>query len=127
MAPAFRQGGYGAGLRAGVERIIGRIADARGVDLEGVPRVAARRPRSGFPVSPLVIGLIVLFMIIRSLFGGGGPRGRSRRFGRTYWGGPVGWSGWNSGIGSFGGGGFGGGFGGFGGGRSGGGGGGAGW
>lgn len=130
MTPAFRRGDYGAGLLAGVERIAGRIADARGVELEGVQPVRVR-PRGGFPLSPVVIGLIVLFIVIRSLTGGGrGGRGGFRRS-RTYWGGPFGWSGWNSGIGSFGGGfgggGFGGGFGGFGGGRSGGGGGGAGW
>lgn len=125
MVPAFRRNDYGGGLRAGVERIIGRIAEGRGVKLDGVEPV--RKPRSDSGRSG---GLIVLFIIIaivmllRSGGGGGGFVGR-----RRYWGG-GGWSGWSSGIGSFGGGGgggFGGGFGGFGGGGSGGGGGGGSW
>jgi len=140
MVPAFRRGEYGAGLLAGVERLVGRIADGRGVTLEGVRPVRAERRAPGGIRPGVIIGLIILFLILRMISGGGG-RGRRRRgrFGR----GPIiwgrgGWSRWNSGIGPFGGGGFGGGFGGFGGGggggfggfgggRSGGGGGGAGW
>jgi len=131
MAPAFRTGRYGEGLRAGVARIAGRIADGRGITLEGVEAVRpARRGRNATPASLIIVGIIVLFVIVQMLNGGGGPGG-FRRSRRTWGMGP--WSGWNSGIGSFGGGGgfggggFGGGFGGFGGGRSGGGGGGAGW
>ena len=130
MAPRFRAGQYGAGLLAGTERIVGRIAQARGVTLEGVrvPQQAVRQPSGGtpMPLSFIVIGFIIILVISRI---GGGPGRRSR-----YWGG-RGWSGWSSGVGPFGGGGgwsgggggFGGGFGGFGGGRSGGGGGGASW
>lgn len=135
MTPEFRNGRYGAGLLAGTERIIGRIAQGRNVTLDGVraPRVFERSP-DGMPIPIWVIILIfIAIMIIGRL--SGGPR-RQRR----YWGGP--WSGWSSGVGPFGGGwgggfggggggfssgGSGGGFGGFGGGRSGGGGGGAGW
>ncbi|OLC81282.1 MAG: hypothetical protein AUH72_09905, partial [Acidobacteria bacterium 13_1_40CM_4_65_8] len=135
MAPQFREGRYGAGLLAGVERIVGRIAQGRGVTLEGV-RVPATANRSrdggGTPISFGVI-LFVFFLILIVSRIGGGPGGRRRRF----WGGGP-WSGWSSGVGPFGGGwggggfsggggGFGGGFGGFGGGRSGGGGGGASW
>jgi len=131
MAPEFRAGRYGAGLLAGSERIIGRIAQGRGVTLEGVrvPRTAS--PRDGGPsidMGTLFFWLFIAFLIISRLGGGGGRRG-----GR-FWGGGGGWS---SGVGPFGGGfgggcfggvgGFGGGFGGFGGGRSGGGGGGASW
>jgi uncharacterized protein len=123
MAPAFRSGDYGAGLLAGVTRIIGRIAQARNVSLPDVPTPApARHSASGrFPVW-LVILVIIIVAAANS--GRGGPRGSRRG-----WGG-GGWSGWSSGVGSFGGGGgggFGGGFGGFGGGGSGGGGGGASW
>ena len=134
MSPAFREERYGEGLRAGVARIVGRIAEARGVSIEGVEAVRpARRARGGTPGALFVVGIIVLFVLLQLMNGGGrGPGGRFGRSRRTVWGaGP--WSGWNSGIGSFGGGGgfggggFGGGFGGFGGGRSGGGGGGAGW
>ena len=44
-------GSYGAGLRAGTERIIGRIAQGRGVTLEGV-RVPRERPRPPAAADP---------------------------------------------------------------------------
>jgi uncharacterized protein len=129
MTPEFRNGRYGAGLLAGTERIIGRIAQGRNITLDGVrvPRETLR-PRSGAPL-PISIPFLIFIaiLIISRLGGGGGPR-------RRFWGGMGGWS---SGIGPFGGGwgggggggggGFGGGFGGFGGGSSGGGGGGSSW
>ena len=128
MTPHFARGDYGAGLQAGTTRIIGRIAQGRGVTLTGVPMPAPERS-SRVPLSPwIIVAIIILFILMNS---GGGRRSRMRR-GRSHWGGGS-WSGWNSGVGPFGGGGriggggFGGGFGGFGGGRSGGGGGGAGW
>jgi uncharacterized protein len=129
MTPEFRNGRYGAGLLAGTERIIGRIAQGRNITLEGVriPREPLRqRGGTGLPVSiPFLIFIAIL--IISRLGGGGGPR-------RRFWGGMGGWSsgvgpfggGWGGGGGG-GGGGFGGGFGGFGGGSSGGGGGGSSW
>ena len=126
MTPSFRNGRYGEGLRAGAERIIGRIAQGRGVTLEGVraPRQASRQ-RGGTLPAWLPIGIFIVILIISRL-GGGGAR-RSGFWGRG--------GGWSSGIGPFGGGfgggggggGFGGGFGGFGGGSSGGGGGGSSW
>jgi uncharacterized protein len=132
MTPLFRQGHFGDGLRVGAERLIGRIAQRRGVTLDGVPVPAESRARGGG--TPLGFGVILLvfFAILIISRIGGGP-GRRRR----YWGGGP-WSGWSSGVGPFGGwggggfgggfggggggGGFGGGFGGFGGGSSGGGG-----
>lgn len=130
MASEFRTERYGAGLRAGVERIIGRIAQGRNVTLEGVraPRTVTR-PGRGSPAPFSLLILIFVIVLIVSRIGGG----RGRRRSRVWGGGP--WSGWSSGVGPFGGGrggwggggGFGGGFGGFGGGRSGGGGGGASW
>ncbi len=130
MAPYFARGEYGPGVLAGATRFIGRIAQGRGVTLNGVPMPApASAPAPQIRFSPwLVLAIIIIFMLMNS---GGGRRARMRR-GRSHWGG-GGWSGWNSGVGPFGGGGgiggggFGGGFGGFGGGRSGGGGGGASW
>jgi uncharacterized protein len=136
MAPRFRNTDYGGGLQAGVQRIIGRIAQGRGVTLQDAPadtRPARRRTSGG----GAVFWLFIAFIVLRALVGG--IRRNSRR-GPLGWGGP-GWGGWSSGVGpfigrrgGFGGGGFGGGFGGggggfggFGGGRSGGGGGGAGW
>ena len=132
MVPEFRNGRYGAGLAAGVGRIVQRIAQERHVSLQNVQLPAPRpSPADGFPWG-LLIFIIVIILLGRISRGPG--RGLRR------WGG-GGWSGWSSGIGPFGGGmwggggwggggwggGGGGGFGGFGGGRSGGGGGGAGW
>lgn len=127
MAPAFRQGDFGGGLKAGVARIIGRIAQGRNVTLQGVPQPTpvGQRRSSRFP--SWVVILIAIIVLIAGASRGGPSRPQSGY--RRGWGG-GGWSGWNSGIGSFGGGGggsFGGGFGGFGGGGSGGGGGGASW
>jgi uncharacterized protein len=129
MAPEFRQGRYGDGLRIGTERIIGRIAQGRGVTLEGV-RIPREQPATdGGSVSFGTITFIVILVLVLSRLGAGNRRGFNR------WGG-GGWSGWSSGVGPFGGGGwggggggggFGGGFGGFGGGSSGGGGGGSSW
>jgi uncharacterized protein len=129
MAPEFRNGQYGAGLHAGLERIIGRIAQGRGVTLEGVPPPRSSAPQRATPVHVSALIWIFVAILIISRLGGGGRR-------RRFWGvGP--WSGWSSGVGPFGGGGwssggggdggFGGGFGGFGGGSSGGGGGGSSW
>jgi uncharacterized protein len=127
MMPYFGDQKYGAGLRAGMARIIGRIAQGRGVTLDGVQVPAPPpRQRGSTPVPFSVMFWIFIAILIISRIGGG--RGGGRRF----WGGGP-WSGWSSGVGPFGGGfgggggGFGGGFGGFGGGRSGGGGGGASW
>jgi uncharacterized protein len=133
ILPPFRQGQYGKGLLAGTTRLISRIAEARGVQLQDVPAevpTSASRPVQDFSggLGAVVFILFLLLMMSR----------RSRRQ-RRHWGvGP--WSGWNSGVGPFGsghggfgggfggfGGGGGGGFGGFGGGRSGGGGASGGW
>src|SRR4051812_29279023 len=47
MAPEFAQGRYGAGLLAGVTRLIGRVAQGRNVTLPGVPAPARRRAPAG--------------------------------------------------------------------------------
>jgi len=128
MAPEFRRGNYGAGLLAGVEQIVSRVAERRNVTLQGVRRGRRRATPAVGSGGSLLLAIFVLFMVINAI--AGRLRGNRRSY-RRGWGG--GWSGWNSGVGPFGGGfgggggGFGGGFGGFGGGRSGGGGGGAGW
>ena len=100
MAPQFSAGNFGAGLLAGTERIIGRIAQGRGVTLDGVREPRRATPRSdGTPVGMTTLfWIFIAILIISRIGGGGGRRGR-------FWGG----------------------FGGFGGGRSGGGGGGASW
>jgi uncharacterized protein len=126
MQPAFRDGRYGAGLLAAVQRLAGRVASARNVTLEGVPAVASE-PQTD---PARLWQWFVVMLIVWALLGTLRRQSRPGRFRRSRdWGGDP-WSGWNSGVGPFGGGssgGFGGGFGGFGGGRSGGGGGGGGW
>lgn len=128
MAPAFREGRYGDGLREGAARLVTRIAQGRNVTLQGVSVALERQSEGGTPVAfPLILLVFLAILVLTRI--GRGPRGGIR-----HWGG-GGWSGWSSGVGpfggggggGFGGGGFGGGFGGFRGGRSGGGGGGAGW
>ncbi len=127
MVPEFRQANYGAGLLAGVSRIVARIADGRNVTLQGVRLPRSRDTPDTGPGGTLLIAIVVIFILLNAIAG----RTRRRR-------GVGPWSGWHSGVGPFGGpfgggfggfgrGGGGGGFGGFGGGRSGGGGGGAGW
>jgi uncharacterized protein len=123
MAPFFKRGDYGAGLRAGVSEIIGRIASARGVTIDGAaPRRRSQQSGSGggYPVGMIILIVLWLAWRIFSSMASGGLTSRSRRWG----GGFGGWGGGGFGGGSFGGGG---GFGGFGGGGSGGGGGGASW
>jgi uncharacterized protein len=137
MAAYFRKGDYGGGLIAGATRFAQRIAQARGVTLDGVRSTPVRRgdDDTRIPLILLLFLAIVAINIIRAglnVMGMGRRRRRGRRwtsgvgpFGAGY----GGWSGGSSWGGDSwgGGGGFGGGFGGFGGGRSGGGGGGASW
>ncbi|MCL4813984.1 MAG: TPM domain-containing protein [Vicinamibacteraceae bacterium] len=128
MLPHFRRGDYGAGLLAGAQQFAGRIAEERGITLEGLPPPSAEEPAGESGIQWKVFLLVLAFIVMMNLFGGG-RRGRGRR---VHWGGGT-WSGWGTGYtwggGGFGGGGWsgGGGFGGFGGGGSGGGGGGASW
>jgi uncharacterized protein len=137
MVPEFRNGRYGAGILAGVQRLAGRIAQGRNVQLTGVEIPRERRRTTPQFSSSWVILIFIIIAILSRMGGGGGPRRGARVWGQR------GWSGWSSGVGPFGGGfggggfggggfgggggGFGGGFGGFGGGRSGGGGGGGSW
>jgi uncharacterized protein len=133
MVPEFRNGRYGAGLLAGTERLVARIAEGRNVTLQGVRPVRAPAGNTGTPISFTFFILVFIAILIISRIAGG-PRRRYRRWGVGPWSGwssgvgPFGGGGWTSGgFGGGGGGGFGGGFGGFGGGSSGGGGGGASW
>ena len=105
IAPQFRAGKYGAGLQAGVERLVGRIAQGRGVSLDGVrvPVESTRRANRDAPVPFWIILLVFIVILIISRIGGG-PGGR-----RRFWGGPF-IGGWSSGVGPFGGGFGGGGF-----------------
>lgn len=115
MIPAFRQGQYGRGLVAAVARLSSRIAQARGVAIEGAPPPEReRRSRRSIPTGLVPLLLILLIIFLSS-------RGHARRRRNRWTRGPGTWSGWSGGVGPFGGGPFGGGFGGFGGGSGGGG------
>ena len=76
MTPFFRNGQYGAGLRAGAERIIGRIAQGRNVTLDGVRVAAPDRAAQHAPRSPswLPIVIFIVILIVSRLGGGGGRR-----------------------------------------------------
>ena len=67
MAPEFRQGQYGAGLLAGLSRVISRIAEGRNVTLQGVrPTSRRRQPQTGSGPM-LLIGLFVMFLVLRTI------------------------------------------------------------
>lgn len=134
IRPILRQGNYGGALLAAAQQFGQRIAEAKGVAIEGQPR---SQNGSGDPGGGGLLGIIftfVILMLFLRAIGGRGGRGGGGAGGfltgmllgnlmgrRGNWGG-GGWGG-----GGFGGGGGSGGFGGFGGGSSGGGGASGGW
>lgn len=116
IRPELQSGQYGAGILAALQAIGGRVAHAKGVNLEeAVPERVVRRPhRESLPWPLLIVGIIFLLFL---LSGGGGGGFLAGMFLGNLLGRGGGWGG-----GGFGGGGGSGGFGGFGGGDSGGGG-----
>jgi uncharacterized protein len=131
MSPFLRESRYGDAVTEAVRIMGARIAEAKGVSLEGatLPKRTASRPARSLPLPAVFLGLLLLFWVIGAIGGGrGGKGGRGggvgdvltgmligsmlgRGSGGGHWGG--GFGGYDSG---------GGGFGGFGGGSSGGGG-----
>src|SRR5262245_16572392 len=81
MAPQFRTGNYGAGVLAGATRIAMRIAQARGVQLDGfqAPPERVQGPVR-IPIGAIII-LVILFLVF-TRGGMGGPRRGMRRWGR---------------------------------------------
>jgi len=134
IRPILRQGDYGGALLAAAQQFGQRIAEAKGVTIEGQPRNARRTPRNGGPsLGGLIFGIVMFIFFIRLISGGRGGGGGGTGFltgmllGNLLGGGRRG-SGWGGGgFGGYDGGGGGGGFGGFGGGSSGGGGASSGW
>jgi uncharacterized protein len=145
IRPILRQGDYGGALLSAVQQMGQRVAEAKGVTIEGQPvrRRGSGNPPSSFLAFPFIF--LIIFVILAMLIGGrrGPPRGPGGGggggdlltgliLGQMLGGGRRG-SGWShggfggSGGGGDWGGGGGGGFGGFGGGSSGGGGASGGW
>ncbi|MDP1571368.1 MAG: TPM domain-containing protein, partial [Vicinamibacterales bacterium] len=78
MTPEFREGRYGAGLVAGVTRVVQRIAEGRQVTLDGVA-APVRPERQGSRGAPPIGALIFAAILVMNLLGGlGGRRGRRR-------------------------------------------------
>ena len=138
IRPILRQGNYGGALLSAAEQFGQRIADAKGVAIEGQPRrqPGSRDSGGGGGLFGILIAFALLMLFLRGIGGRGGPGGGSGAGGfltGILLGNLLGRGGnWDGGRGSWGGGGFGGGgggggFGGFGGGGSGGGGASGGW
>ncbi|MEP6960526.1 MAG: TPM domain-containing protein [Acidobacteriota bacterium] len=132
IRPILRQGDYGAALLAAVQQFGQRVAQSKGVTIDGQPPPPRRgKGDGGGGFGGIIIGFIVLMFVLSALGGGGGGGGGNILtgilLGQLLGGGRRGgnWSGGGFGGGGGGGGGGwsgGGGFGGFGGGGSGGGG-----
>jgi uncharacterized protein len=142
IRPILRQGDYGAAIMAAVQQLGQRVAEAKGVTIEGQAPVRQRRQNDGFPVGAVIVFIFIIIAVLSNFGGRGRPRGGGANLlagmilGNMLGGGRRRGSGWSSGGfggssgGGWGGGGFGGGgggFGGFGGGGSGGGGASGGW
>jgi len=137
IRPILRQGNYGGALLAAAQQFGQRIADVKGVTIEGAPprRVRSRDSEGGGGAIGIIFAFVLLILFLRGISGRGGRGGGGGTglltgllLGQMLGGRRSGWGGGgNWGGGGFGGGGGGGGFGGFGGGSSGGGGASGGW
>ncbi|QCF25226.1 TPM domain-containing protein [Hydrocarboniclastica marina] len=114
ITPAFRQGDFAGGVRAGTAamiQVLGGEPLAQPANRGGVAPAAER------PNAPLASVFFLIMMAVVYFLGGGSGRGRGRgRGGAAFLGGALLGAGLGRGGGGFGGGGFGGGGGGFGGG-----------
>ncbi len=118
MRPEFRAGRMGEGIWRGVAAYAQRIAQARGVELTGLPAPRAAPPQAEIPLWVILLVVLLVFVVTARLGGGGsGLRGGRRGgpvivpggFGGGGGGGFGGFGGGGGGFGGFGGGGFGGG------------------
>ena len=76
IRPVLRQGDYGGALLAAAQLLGQRIADAKGVTIEGQPQ--RRRRNDSDDGIPGIMIVFILFAIVMSLLGGGGRRGQRR-------------------------------------------------
>jgi uncharacterized protein len=130
IRPILRQGNYGGALLSAVEQFGQRIAESKGVTIEGqrARQTGSRDSGGGGGVFGIIIFFVILMLMMRVIGGRGGGGGMGGFLTGMLLGNMMGGrrsGGW--GGGGFGGGGGGGGFGGFGGGGSGGGGASGGW
>ena len=72
IRPVLRQGDYGGALLAAAQLLGQRIADAKGVTIEGQPQ--RRRRNDSDDGIPGIMIVFILFAIVMSLLGGGGRR-----------------------------------------------------
>ncbi len=122
MRPALRQGQYGEAMMAAAETIGSTIAHAKNVSLDAqLPRRIRRSSGNSIPWPLLLLGLFVIFWLLRAGGRGGGGGFLTGMILGSLMGG-RGFGGGGGGFGGYDGGSSGGGFGGFGGGDSGGGG-----
>src|SRR5262249_19118733 len=78
MGRELRQGRYGDGIRIGVERIVGRIAQGRNVTLDGV-RVPREEPATGnSPISTRTLFIVFIVILVLSRLGASNRRGFNR-------------------------------------------------
>lgn len=113
ITPAFRQGDFAGGIRAGTAAMI----QVLGGEPLAQPTPRSRAAAAERPNAPLASVFFLIMMAVVYFLGGGNGRGRGRgRGGAAFLGGALLGAGLGRGGGGFGGGGFGGGGGGFGGG-----------
>jgi uncharacterized protein len=106
IAPQFQKGNFAGGIDAGVDAILSILSG----DAQEWQRRAEVREDPSTPVDPILAFLfvaILLFILFRSLRGGGGPGTRARRAGPWFLPVPGGFQGggWSGGSGGFSGGG----------------------
>jgi uncharacterized protein len=82
LVPQFKQGNYSKGIEDTIDAYVATLAQQRGFSVEGIDQSRAYQPRQrartnsndGGGVSPICIGLIILFVIIM-IFSRRGGRG----------------------------------------------------
>ena len=77
MVPSLRAGNYNAAILTGVTQVAQLIAADKGVQLTGLPRQQQQREpsSSGLPWWVPLVGIFIVFQIIRWVFSRFGPRG----------------------------------------------------
>ena len=79
IRPILRQGNYGGALLAAVQQYGAKVAQDKGVTIEGAPRpTRARRGQDGprIPFLVVVLGIVAVLWVLGRFSGGGGRGGR---------------------------------------------------